>query len=240
MEFKVAICDDDSEQANALASELKQFYALKDAPCPSICVFNSSEEILSSDQIFDIAFLDIELPGEINGIRIGHNLRTRSPNIIIFFITSHENYLDDAMDYQAFRFLTKPVDRARLFRSMEKAMEKYRQFTDKITVKTPDETKILLTRDIVMIEVVLRKVYIYTTSETICSTMNFKSWVKELCARNEFFRPHRCYIVGLRHVSSYKRNEISLCNGKYAVPISRDLYNEFDKTMIFYYADVPK
>ena len=213
---------------------------LKDVPCPDIQVFNSSAELLETETNYDIVFLDIELPGEKNGIHLGRRLRTRNPNIIVFFVTSYENYLDDAMDYRAFRFLTKPVEQGRLFRSMEKAMEKYRQFTNKISVKSPNDTQIILSRDIIMVEVVMRKTLIYTTTDIIQSSLSFKNWIYELCDRNEFFHPHRCYIVGLKHVTSYKRNEVSLCGGKYIVPISRNLYSEFEKTMIFYYADVSK
>ena len=238
--FMIAVCDDNPNHAETLVSNLKKYFKLKDIPCPDIRCFHSSGDILTDRSVFDIVFLDIELSEKTNGIQIAQKLRQRNPNIIIFYVTSFDTYLDDAMDYHAFRFLTKPVEQARLFRSMDKAIEKYRQFTTKITLKTPDETKILFTRDIVMLEVVLRKVYVYTATETYRSTSNFKFWVNELCERNEFFRPHRCYIVGLKHVTGYDRNEIRLCDGKFKVPVSRDLYSDFDKTMIFYYADISK
>ena len=163
-----------------------------------------------------------------------------NPNIIIFFVTSYDHYLDDAMDFNAFRFLTKPLEQARLFRSLDKAMEKFRQFTNKITVKTPDDTQIVFTRDIIMVEVVMRKVFLYTPNGKIRSTINFKSWINDLCNLNEFYQPHRCYIVGLKHVTSYSHDEINLYNGTYTVPLSRGQYNDFNRTITLYYADVSK
>lgn len=240
MKLTLAICDDDRSAVEQLEASVRKYYKLKNTTCPEICTFFSANDMLQGNTDYDIVFLDIELSGKKNGIRLGGELKKRNPNIIIFFITSYERYLDDAMDYSAFRFLTKPLEQARLFRSIDKAMEKFRQFTHTIPVKTPDDTQIVYTRDIIMVEVVLRKVYLYTPTGIIRSTTNFKTWIKDLCDLNEFFQPHRCYIVGLKHVTSYDHREIKLFNSTYTVPISRDLYSDFNRTITLYYADVSK
>ncbi len=79
----------------------------------------------------DFAFIDIEMPG-VNGLSVTKHLQTLNPNIIVFFIvTSFQGYLDDAMDLKVFRFLSKPIDENRFFKSMDVALNLYKQSTEK-------------------------------------------------------------------------------------------------------------
>ena len=60
----------------------------------------------------DIVFLDIEMPG-MNGIYVGNELKSQNRNIIIFVVTSYSEYLDEAMRFHVFRYLSKPLDKQR-------------------------------------------------------------------------------------------------------------------------------
>ena len=59
------------------------------------------------------------------------HLQTLNPNIIVFIVTSFQGYLDDAMDLKVFRFLSKPIDENRFFKSMDVALNLYKQSTEK-------------------------------------------------------------------------------------------------------------
>ena len=83
----------------------------------------------------DIVFLDIEMPG-LNGIYVGNELKNKNPNIIIFIVTSYSEYLDDAMRFHVFRYLSKPVDPNRLFRNLKDAIELYNTTVTKIPIET--------------------------------------------------------------------------------------------------------
>ena len=64
---------------------------------------------LASENRFDVAFLDIELPGHMDGLTLGKNLRDRFPDLNIIFITGHKEYALDAFDIDASGYLLKPV-----------------------------------------------------------------------------------------------------------------------------------
>jgi two-component system LytT family response regulator len=57
------------------------------------------------------------MPG-LDGIYVGNELKKKEKDIIIFIITSYSEYLDEAMRFHVFRYLSKPIDRQRLFRSL--------------------------------------------------------------------------------------------------------------------------
>jgi two-component system response regulator LytT len=48
--------------------------------------------------LFDVVFLDIELPDKL-GLEIAKLLKETYRNIIIAFVTSFDNYVYDAFDY---------------------------------------------------------------------------------------------------------------------------------------------
>lgn len=87
------------------------------------------------------------MPG-VNGLSVTKHLQTLNPNIIVFIVTSFQGYLDDAMDLKVFRFLSKPIDENRFFRSMEIALNLYKQSTEKIILDYFDEYHNIFTIDI--------------------------------------------------------------------------------------------
>ena len=64
------------------------------------------------------------MPG-LDGIYVGNELKKKDKDIIIFIITSYSEYLDEAMRFHVFRYLSKPIDRQRLFRNLKDALDLY-------------------------------------------------------------------------------------------------------------------
>ena len=57
----------------------------------------------------DVAFLDVEMPGEINGLDLGRQLRQHYPKLDIVIITGHSEYAVDAFGLDASGYLLKPL-----------------------------------------------------------------------------------------------------------------------------------
>ncbi len=64
------------------------------------------------------------MPG-LDGIYVGNELKKKDKDIIIFIITSYSEYLDEAMRFHVFRYLSNPIDRQRLFRNLKDALDLY-------------------------------------------------------------------------------------------------------------------
>ena len=71
----------------------------------------SPEEALVQiqDLPIDVAFLDVEMPGEVNGLDLGRKLRQIYPKLNIVIITGHKEYAIEAFNLDASGYLLKPI-----------------------------------------------------------------------------------------------------------------------------------
>ena len=112
---------------------------------PKHATYISGEELLNSDGRVDIAFLDVEMPG-ITGITVGKRLKEKYPYAKIFILTSYSDYLDEAMRFHVFRYLSKPVDKKRLFRNMKDALYQLSIDTREGSIETKEQTVMISSR----------------------------------------------------------------------------------------------
>ena len=157
--MRIAICDDDPLFTAQLLSYLKDFFKRKGLKCPEISTFNSGESLLKDSREKDIVFLDIEMPG-LSGIATGTELKSQNKNTIIFVVTAYTEYLDDAMRFHVFRYLSKPLEKQRLFRNMKDALYVYCISSDKIAIETKQGTFTVPASDIIMIESLNKKTFV--------------------------------------------------------------------------------
>lgn len=230
--MKIVCCDDDINIGNQLKEYLQLYFESITAPFPEFCFYNSGEDLLKYTDEIDIAFLDVEMPG-LNGIQLGEELKRRYPNIIIFIVTSYPDYLDDAMRFQVFRYLSKPIDKNRLFRNMKDALFKYSTLSRKIQIETKNQVTMVYTRDIVLVEAKERKVFVHTKDIIYESIQKMDFWIEKLPS-NSFFQSHRSYIVNLRFVSHFDNTLIHLCNDRFTAYLTRRKYVSFKNAYIMY------
>ena len=60
-------------------------------------------------QPIDVAFIDVEMPGEVNGLDLGRKLRQTYPKLNIVIITGHKEYAIEAFELDASGYLLKPI-----------------------------------------------------------------------------------------------------------------------------------
>lgn len=111
--MRIIICDDDIELTQELKKILVSFFQKNSLKLPEISIYNNGQDLLNDTGDKDIVFLDIEMPG-MNGIYIGNELKQKNKNTIIFVVTSYSQYLDEAMRFNVFRYLSKPLDKQRI------------------------------------------------------------------------------------------------------------------------------
>lgn len=92
-----------------------QFFELECANISDIEIVASFETPLAAlayaqSHSVDLAVLDIELP-ELNGIELGRKLREINPDIILIYISAHDEYAMQAYRLRAPVFLEKPYNR---------------------------------------------------------------------------------------------------------------------------------
>lgn len=223
--MNIAICDDDKGFRDNLEKHLNNYFKDKSLAL-NIYHFSSGENLLDSDLLFDLIFLDVEM-GKMSGIDTGRRLKINNPHSIIFIITSHEKYLDDAFRIHAFRFLSKPLDVVRLYKALDDVKDLINNeiivFYD---IKTGKDVK-LYSNDIIYIEIEKKKTRITTVGDIYYSNERISIW-KERLNGSSFVCPHSSYIANLNYAILHTRTELILAkkdlNGsiieKYSISIA--------------------
>ena len=232
--MRIIICDDDILIQQQLNKLLHEYFDKAKVKCPEIIIYDCGEKLLADTGSKDIIFLDIEMPG-FNGIYVGAELKKANDKVIIFIVTSFSEYLDDAMRFQVFRYLSKPIEHLRLFRNLKDALQLYSTSTNVVAVETKDTTHTLPLSDIVFIETLGHTVIVHTIAGDYKSVEKMAYWANTLLSRS-FFQSHRSYIINLHHVSSFDHAMIYLYNNHFKAYLTKRKYQEF-KTAYFLYLE---
>ena len=85
--------------------------AQEELPDAAIAGFENAIDALAYARANDvqIAFLDIELDGRMNGIELAKRLKELHPRVNIIFLTSFGEYTQDAHDLYSSAYLRKPI-----------------------------------------------------------------------------------------------------------------------------------
>ena len=216
--MNIIICDDDIECVDRI-NHLLQAYIEKENI--NVYTYLSGEEFMAeTDKEVkpDIAFLDIEML-EVSGLDIATYLKKMDENIIVFFVTSHMNYVSDTFRLGAFQFLVKPVDEKEFRYDFERAVKQYKNMHKLYNIRWRDKNIYVEYGDILYIESYNRHLYVQTERQKYeCVGMLKKE--EKLFAAYGFFKCHQSYLVNLNKIREIEKNQIELVNGE-KIPVSR-------------------
>lgn len=189
------------------------------------------QNILKNDSVYQLAFLDIQM-NEVDGISLARILKDRNKKIVIFFVTSFNDYQDEAMDLRAFRFFEKPFNPERLYSGLDKAMEYIDEsYVDFFTYINNEQRKVL-TDDVIFVERGNRKVKLVTTHGDYITRESFDDWCKTL-QNTYFYRVHKSFIVNLHYVTRYSYSELFV-QDNIRIPIASRRQADFHKFWFAY------
>lgn len=230
--MRILICDDNPLMVEEIHKYIQMYFKRNGNKCPEVICYTDGESLLSDEDDKDLVFLDIEMPG-FNGIYIGNELKRKNPKVIIFVITAFTEYLDDAMRFHVFRYLSKPLDQQRFFRNMDDALALYHTYESKIPVETKEGLYTLSASLIVCIEAIGRKVIVHTLQRDYESVHNMQYW-KSVLPHNCFFQTHRSFIVNLEHVTDFDHSLIHLAENQFQAYLTRRKYSQFKEAYLLY------
>lgn len=230
--MRIAICDDDPLISEKINKYINNYFENNHIKSPEVICFSNGEDLLDHSENIDIIFLDIEMPG-INGIYVGKELKKKNKNIIIFIVTSYTEYLDEAMRFHVFRYLSKPLDKQRLFRNMKDALHLYNSLTYKIPIETKHGVHTLPASSIIAVEASGKKVIVHSTQRHFESIYNMQYW-NELLPSNRFFQSHRSFIVNFEYVTDFDHALIHLANGQLSAYLTKRKYSSFKEAYLLY------
>lgn len=230
--MRVLICDDEQSYVNEIKKHIELFLTENNISF-EIDTFTDGENLLNCKKHYDIAFLDVEI-GNIKGTDIAKVLKKINNYIVIFIITSYSKYLDDAMDLNVLRFIVKPIDAKRLYAGMKKAISLIDNSAVDVFLKNDKTLVKIPINDIMFVEVEGKRTIVQTVNIKYYSNNRLKFW-KERLSPSFFFQVHSSFIVNMKYISQYCRDEIEI-NKTYKIPIAYRKQTEFKNYFFNYFS----
>lgn len=227
--LRILICDDELMARKRVARLLGEVDGVE-----VIFECESGAEALAKlrDEDVDLAILDIQMPG-MTGLETVMQMPEERPYVI--FLTAHPEHAVEAFDVGAVDYLLKPVDDARLGKSLVRA----RQYLDgasdktknggaaklnKLAIATRSGVELVNPLELTHATFDGTLVTVHTTSRTVLTDDTLQELETKL-ASELFERVHRRAILNMEHVSRLEAVDSGgyvalLSNGK-RVDVSR-------------------
>jgi two-component system LytT family response regulator len=184
-----------------------------------------------------LVFLDIQFDAEgktaFDLLKELEEMNKLDFQIIIVTAFNQTEYYDEAFNFGALHFLTKPIDKLKLKNAVDRVSTNMNQLsgnqlfsqfiqfheqvhlskTNKIVIEGLNFTEIVQLNNIVYFEASGRYTDIYLISNPlrpICSSLNLGEYEKRLADHPDFFRIHRNLIVNINHILRFSKKDRSL------------------------------
>ena len=216
-----------------IARNILKEYILRDDRLLLVQDYSNASDALKELAILKpkLIFLDIKMP-KISGFEMLRSLPQHPP---VIFTTAFREFAVEGFDLNAVDYLLKPfsferflqaVNKAYLIWSAELAAEPMHadNSNDDLFVKSNGKLVRIRISDIFYIEALKEYVRIFTKdgNQVVYQTMQN---MEDRLPKETFFRIHRSYIAGLRHVQAIEGNTV-IVNG-IQLPVSRYCKDEF-------------
>ena len=206
--MKIAICDDEVPMHDLLKRNLDR-YAKERNISMMYSDFTGGSELLAFPRDLDMIFMDYQMK-DMDGLETARKLRAAHIDTPIIFLTSYPHIVFDTFEVNAYRFLVKPVDPEKLAAALDDFLSA--QDDDKfIILKDGECTQRIRIDDIIYAEASDKYCFVRTTEEGFVCKKTLSEF-ESLLPEDRFFRSHRTYLVGFRHVESHTETTITLDN----------------------------
>lgn len=217
--MRIAVCDDEDVYIDAIVEAIDIWRKRRQVSSVAIQTFCSSEDLLGmieSKDWFDIIFLDIQIPDEINGLEAARRIRSFDKFAKIVFVTNYAEHVYDGYYVNALRYLCKPVFPEQVFECMDVAYTQWKlnQDTD-IMLRSKNSNKKLSYTDILYLESRGHNLmfYLTDTKEPIAIRMTLER-VFDVLPSELFVRCHRSFIVNISYVRRITRVSLTMSDDR--------------------------
>ncbi len=192
---------------------------------------------LQKHELADILILDIDMP-EMSGLELAERLRQEMKELLIIFLSAHEEFVFKAIEFQPFRYIRKICLNAEMPLAIQSAYKvlKSRQ-VQQIALKTDDgEVKEHLS-DILYIESESRKVSVHLANGMHYTANHKMTDIQNMISSENFVMIHRSCIVNSDYIKNITNGILILENDEKLV-VSRLKYKEVKQKLLKLWGDL--
>lgn len=227
MGIKAAIVDDDIQAIEKLKLHLERYSKENDIPISITCFFDSSQFLFEFQPIYDVIFLDVQMP-KYNGMQVAESIRKKDNDVDIIFETQFGEYALQGYKYDALDYFIKPCSYPELKMRMDMVKEKASKNSKIIKITTMElETLLLKSNDILYVEEVGRKqsFHLIDGKEYVNSKRESLATLEKKLKDCGFYRCNSGFLLNLNQCTSIKKNKVYIKDLSF--DISRAYRKEF-------------
>ncbi len=200
--LKVAVCEDNVEDMQHMASTLEQsgFVVLAE-------YYDSGEKFVAAFRsgIYDIIFLDVYMKG-LTGVEVAEAIRRVDENVVLAFITVSEAHALDGYRLGALKYLVKPAGLSHVQDALTLAEMKRRLRKTGTFLVGGKYIEISIDR-IMYLEQKDHTIWLYLDDEVLRLSQNMRmKKIADTLPSPPFIRCHHSYIVNLDYVAELNRD----------------------------------
>ena len=232
--MRIAICDDEIQFVDTICSLLEQWGQEHEIKL-TLYRFTDGDDLIAAHQneCMDLIILDVIMP-LLSGIDTAKELRNMNQAVPIVFLTSSREFAVDSYEVKAFNYLIKPVDRAKLFTTLDDFSKTFNLPQTTYTAQTGSGFCRIIIANVDYLEAQNKQVLVHLTDgKTIIIRELFSKCEEVFSPENGFCRCHRSYIVNLNNVEQFSKTGLTTIYNA-AIPISRNSYTAFKETYFNY------
>ena len=230
--LRIAVCDDIPDVVTQVNGYLSEYAQHNNCELDAKSFYNAEDlwEHLKSNHC-DLIILDIELV-KMNGVELGHLIREKLNDhaVNIIYISAMDTYDRQLFDVQPLNFLPKPIEKEKLYNTINLAIQLMDDRNHVFTFKNKNGSHRVRIKDILYFESSAHNFIIVTVNERYEFRAGLSDIMSELSGYG-FIQVHRSYIVNYDRIRTIKYEELIMENG-YAIPISRNKRKEIRDTLI--------
>ena len=228
--LKILIVEDEMLIAANLAMQLKAIGYIITGTVPR------GEDAINAIKIDrpDLVLMDINLKGEMDGIKTATKMQELSPMPIIYLTANNDDvHFEKAKTTNPYAFLSKPFKKLDLKHAIELAGEKILAerskpdlqpenfvLNDRIFVRHHEAMVKIIIDDIYYLEADRNYCQVYTKANTYLLVNTLKNMEDKL-PTEQFQRIHRSFIINLKHIDEVALSHVIVENN--TLPLSKEL-----------------
>ena len=241
--MRIAVCDPQKTYRIALIEMIKRWNKKNAAMSIKVASYKSSEDLLwhlESKRIFDVIFLAVSFPNEMNGLDLAQTIRSFDECTQIIFMADSNEFACEGYHVNALRYLCKPIFPNQLFECLDIAYKQWRiLLADKVILGYNRGTLLLCKRNILYIEsqghtLLIRRI---SDDQPLLVHLSLTQMMKHLSCK-DFVMCHRSFIVNLTYISSITYQSITLTNDQ-ELPIGKKYHTILNEALKLYCLKTP-
>ena len=215
--MRIAICDDDTDfllkEKNVIKNVLEDNFEAEEF---EVDIYDNGDRLVHEYEkyMYELILLDIEI-GKQSGFDVAERIVLINQDVIIVFVTSHENLV-----YEAFRF--RPVG----FMVKQRFATEFRRELHKIIKKLIDTRQVIeidgkrfCTDNIIWLTTYKRKIYLRSMRGEISIADTYSKYVSNL-ENIGFVEVSKGIVINMRYINRIREDDIIMYDGE-KVAISR-------------------